>query len=101
MSRIREVLKNKNRLERDARIRRDNELKRMRREAAYKAVLRNSLKLVDTILDKPEIKSVVIEVQKNNIPEFTRVIYETDMAEYSISQLSATKFAIGRKELDF
>lgn len=101
MSRIREVLKNKNRLEREARVRRGNELKRMQREAAYKSVLRTSLKQVDALLDKPEIKSVVIDVQKSNLPEFTRVIYETDMAEYSISQLSATKFAISRKELDF
>lgn len=101
MSRIINVIKNKNRLEKEAAARRNRELQRMKKEASYKARLRSALRQVDTLLDKTEIKSVLVEVPKASIAEFTRLIYEPDMAEYSIRQLTATKFAIGRKEVDF
>lgn len=101
MSRIVNVLKNKNRLEKEAMARRNRELQRMKKEASYKARLRTALKQVDNLLEKSDIKSVLVEIPKASIAEFTRVIYEPDMAEYSIRQLTVTKFTISRKEVDF
>ena len=101
MSRIVNVLKNKNRLEKEAMARRNRELQRMKKEASYKARLRTALKQVDNLLEKSDIKSLLVEIPKASIAEFTRVIYEPDMAEYSIRQLTVTKFAISRKEVDF
>lgn len=101
MSRISRVLKNKNRLEKEARLRRDRELSQMTKEASFKAKLRDSLRLVNTILDKSEVKSVVVNIPSTNLADFSRAIYEADMAEYNVRQISASRFAISRKELDF
>lgn len=101
MSRIGNVLRNKNRLEKEAQLKRDRELQRMKKEASYKARLRDTLRQVDNLLDKPDLKSVIIEIPKASIPEFSRVIYESDMAEYTVTQISAVKFSICRKEVDF
>lgn len=101
MSRIANVLKSKNRLEKEARARRNREIHRMQREATYKANLKKSLNQVDILLKDNEIKSVIIEIPNKYLADFMRVMYESDMVEYSITQLSATKFTIGRKEVDF
>lgn len=72
----------------------------MKKEASYKAVLKDSLKQVNSLLDKG-VRSVIVEIDRQDIPDFTRVIYEPEMAEYTVTQISATRFSIARKEVDF
>lgn len=87
MSRISEVLKNRNRVERTQRSRRKDELNSLRVSAAFKARLYDELKKIDLLLDSDEIESIVITVPNNFLSQFGEAIYSEDLAEYDIQQV--------------
>ena len=65
MSRIGEVLQNKNRVQRLSQNRRREEMASLKIDAAFKARLYDELKRIDILLDSAEIEATVITVPDN------------------------------------
>lgn len=103
MSRIREVLKNRNRVEKTQRARRKEELNNLRGTAAFKARLYDELKKIDILLDSDEIDSVVITIPDVFLAKFGEAIYSEDLAEYDIQQVEEVpnQFYVKHKFIQF
>lgn len=103
MSRVSEVLKNRNRVERTQKARRKEELEALRTAAAFKARLYDELKKIDILLDSDEVDSVVITIPDIFLAKFGEAIYSEDLAEYDIQQVQDTpnQFYVKHKYLQF
>ena len=88
MSRIAEVIKNKNRVEKSQRTRRKEELTKLKIEASYKASLSDGLRHIDALLESPEISGVIIKIPEKQIAMFTTAIYSEELAGYEVIQNS-------------
>lgn len=103
MSRISEVIKNKNKVEKAHRARRKNEMLNLRDKSAFKAKLHDELKHIEAILDSNEVDSVVIVIPEKFMYQFNSAIYAEDLAGYDIEQSNEApnKFYIKRKIVRF
>ena len=103
MSRLREVIKNKNKVERLRRNRRRDEITKLKMQTAFKARLYDELKHIDIILDDESIDSVIIEVPANMQSAFGEALYSADLSDYEIFQVEGTadKFVIKKKFILF
>lgn len=87
MSRIIEVIKTKNKVEKSHRNRRKEELTRLRGKAAYKAALRDELRHIDTLLESREVDGVVVKVPEKQLSKFSESIYSAELSGYDIQQM--------------
>lgn len=103
MSRVSEVIKNKNRVERTQKARRKEELNSLRVRSAFKARLYDELKKIDILLDSDEIESVIIAIPETFMSQFGEAIYSEDLAEYDIQQVegSPNLFHVRHKFIQF
>lgn len=103
MSRVSEVLKNRNRVEKTQKARRKEELNDLRIRSAFKARLYDELKKIDILLDSDEIKSIVISIPENFMSQFGEAIYSEDLAEYDIQQVegSPNLFSVRHRIIQF
>lgn len=103
MSRISEVVKNKNRIEKLNKARRKDELSKLRMTSAFKARLYDELKYIDVVLEDAEVEFVVITVQDKYLALFSSAIYSEDLAEYEVEQYNdeANQFKIKRRSILF
>jgi hypothetical protein len=102
-SRTREVIKNKNKIEKTLRTRRKNELISLRTKSIFKAKLYNELKHIEVILQDYDIDAVLITVPDRNMAMFSTAIYSEDLAGYDIQQVEgqSNQFYIRRKYIAF
>lgn len=101
MSRTLNVIKNKNKREREARLKNRQNLEAIKTEAAFRAKLHDDMKCIDVMLQDEEVDTVCVEIPKQHLSNFMRVIYSEEMAQYSINQIDTDKFEIGRKVITF
>lgn len=101
MSKIIQVIKNKNKREKLDRQRKKQDMAYMQLESAYKAKLYDSLDIINLLLGDMEVAKVIIEVPSKYLSQFMKAIYSEEMSEYSILQLDSNKFEIGRKIINF
>lgn len=103
MSRVTEVLKNKNKVDKLRRSRRKNEIVRLRQQTAFKARLYDELRHVDVILDDKNVKCVIIEIPDTMQSYFSAALYSDDLVGYDIKQVENTpnKFYIKKKFITF
>ena len=87
MSRISEVIKAKNKVEKSHKARRDEELSKLRGDAAYKAALSDSFRHLDVLLNSSEIGGIIIKVPTEQIAKFSENIYSEELSGYEISQI--------------
>lgn len=99
MSRIGEVLKSKNRIEKDRKVRRRTELNNLRSRTAFKARLVEQLKDIDTILEDSSVNSVIIKIRPNLMDKFSESIYSGELSGYVIEQIASSpdKFKVTKK----
>ena len=99
MSRVLDVIKNKNRVEKMMKERRREELNSMKYNTAFKARLYEELNKLNILLEHEEVESIVIEIPDMFIANFGESIYSSDLAEYAIEQLDGepNKFRVRRK----
>lgn len=98
--RLKQVVKNKNRIQKITKQRRIDEINSMRSEAIFRASLAEDLKIVSLILDDPEVEDITITTAKTDIGKLTSAMYSPDMGEYSVVQ-NGELFRIGRKIINF
>lgn len=103
MSRISEVIQNKNKVEKLRRTRRKDDMDTLRQESAFKAKLYEDMKRVAYLLEQDEVESVTIEIPSIYQIQFSNAIYSADLAEYNIEQAEgkANVFYIRRKFIAF
>ena len=87
MSRIAEVIKNKNIVEKSQRARRKEELARLKGKASYKASLNNEFRRIDALLNSDEIDGVIIKVPDKQLAQFSESIYSEELSAYDIIQM--------------
>lgn len=87
MSRISDVIKNKNKVDKQQQLRRREEIDSMKRVATFKARLHEDLKKVETLLESDEIDAVIITIPNEFLAAFGESIYSEDLAEYDITQV--------------
>lgn len=103
MSRVSEVIKNKNKVEKARRIRRRNEMMALKNNSAFKAKLFDELKHVEVILSDSHVESITVQVPDNMLPQFSNAIYSEDLASYEVQQVNGepNKFSVRKKYIDF
>lgn len=99
MSKLGEVIKNKNKVEKLRKSRRRDEIARLRAQTAFKARLYDELKHIDILLEDEDIEAVVITVPDKMQYAFTEALYSEDLIGYDIKQIedSPNKFIIKKK----
>ncbi len=103
MSRISEVIKNKNKIEKARKLRRKNEMISLRDASAFKAKLYDELKHIEVIFEDQDVDAIIITVPDNSIAQFNNAIYSEDLAGYNIEQSKdePNTFYIRRKYITF
>lgn len=101
MSRVSQVIRNKNRREKADKQKKRQDMAAMQLEAAYRAKLFDDMKLVGLMLEDEEVESVKMEVPAVYLSQFMKAIYGEEMVEYSINQVDTNVFEIGRKLINF
>lgn len=98
MSQIRRVLKNKNRIDKENRKRRNKEIRDMREEAMYRNRLNEDMKLIKLILEDEEVSHVQVYLGTEKILYmFLKFMYLEELADYSVNQADNNHYTIGRK----
>ena len=87
MSRISEVLINKNKVEKTQRARRKEELLRLKTNSAYKASLNDEMRYLDVLLNSDEIDGIIIKVTDQQMTRFSEAIYSEELSPYEIQQV--------------
>ena len=102
-SRTRDVVKNKNKVEKALKARRKNELISLRTRSAFKAKLYAELKHIEVILQDMDVEAVMINVPDKAMSMFSTAIYSEDLASYDVAQVEgeSNKFLIRRKFISF
>lgn len=103
MSRISDVLKNKNKVERLRKARRKSEITSLKDRSAFKAKLYDELQHVEIILSDANVDAVRIEVPEKYMNQFSTSIYTEDLAGYDVIQVDGkpNQFFIRRKFISF
>lgn len=101
MSKVIQVIKNKNKREKLDKQRKRQDMASMQLESAYKAKLYDSMGVINLILGDMNVNTVIIDVPSKYLSQFMKAIYSEEMSEYSITQLDSNKFEIGRKLINF
>lgn len=103
MSKIIEVIKDKNRIER-LRVRKHREeLDKLKSNAVFRANLKSNMRKVELLLNNSEVDSIIIEVLDNYLGQFGEAIYSDDLSDYDIKQVEnePNKFYIKKKYIQF
>lgn len=101
MSRIANVIKSKNRLEREGIKRRNKEIADIKSDMIYRIKLRRDMKVIDAIMNDNNIKDVIIQVNKRSLPKFLKMMYTEELSDYVMLQIEGNKFMISRKVVNF
>lgn len=101
MSRISQVIKNKNRREKLARDSKKKELRDMQLDSAYRAKLYEIVTMIEILLDDEEVDKIRIQVPNAHLSKFMKAIYGEEMAIFEVIQVENNVFDIGRKVVSF
>ena len=99
MSRISSVIKNKNRVQREQRTARQDELSKLKQVSNFKASLIEKVKRVDVLLKNDDINGVVIKIPEKYIAKFNEAIYSEELSCYEIQQIEPDTFIIRFREI--
>lgn len=99
MSRIQEVLANKNKIEKARKARRRNEMKLLKERSQFKAKLYELLQGIEVCLEDKNVDAIVINVPDDRLATFGTAIYSDEMVGYSVEQVrgNPNEFLIKRK----
>lgn len=102
MSQIKKVIKNKNRIAKENKKRRTKELRELKENAMYRSRLAEDMQVVRMILEDEEVSQVVIYLGNEKLLSmFLKAMYSEELADYTVTQIDTTHFAIGRKIINF
>lgn len=99
MSRIANVIKNKNKIEKARRARQKDELQHLRETSVFKAKLYDKINQIEMLFSDESVDAIIVTIPDNSLDYFTNAVYSEDLAGYSIEQVPEqyNKFVIRRK----
>lgn len=102
-SQTREVLKNRNKVDKELKARRRSEINNLKNRSAFKAKLYDELEHIEVILQDQDIDAVQITVPDKFMSLFSAAIYDEELAGYDVEQVDgeSNKFYIRRKFVSF
>lgn len=98
-----EVIKNKNKVEKENKRRRQLEIKSIKDSATFKAKVLKELSYLDEILDEDEDAKIEIEISERDMSLFSKLVYEPEMTIYKVSQSDkkVNSFIISKKFISY
>lgn len=100
MSRTSEVLKNRKKIERELRARKNEEISKLRKNSSFRASASELFKEINVLLADDSVKSIVIEVDSNSIPNFGSMLiesHELDMYDIKQEEGKPGRFRVGKR----
>lgn len=103
MSRVKEVIESKHKIDNARRMRRNTEMMNLRQLAEYNARLYDELEKVNVLLEDRDIAGVIVDIPDNLLSQFMSAVYSTELASYNIEQDSEkpNRFVIRHKYVSF
>jgi len=103
MSLIIDTIKNKNKVERLRQARHKYELKNIKEDSEFSALMRAEFKKIEKLFQSDEIDTILIDVDNKYLARFSAIVYSAELADYDISQVDgfANRFYIRRKFIAF
>jgi hypothetical protein len=97
--RTRQVLKNKNKVQKAIQARRKNEIVDLRMRSLFKSRLYEETQHLEAIFEYDDVDAVIVTVPDKLLPQFGNAIYGEDLASYDVEQVEneTNKFYIRRK----
>lgn len=103
MSRTLDVIRNRNKIEKELRKRKQQEIAQLRRNTSFRASTLEFLKKLDKLLDSEEVVSVTIRISEQDIAQFGSMLIEShDLDAYTIKQVrgKSNEFEISKKYIE-
>ncbi len=99
MSRISNVIKNKNKIEKARRARQKDELLHLRETSVFKAKLYDKINQIEMLFSEDSVNAIIITVPDESLNYFTNAVYSEDLAGYIVEQVPEqyNKFVLRRK----
>lgn len=85
MGQLAHVIKEKGRLEKAERKRRESELRDIRKQTMYRSKMYNNMREIRMLLSDDQVEAVTVQVDQKDMTEFMREVYGDEMSEYSVS----------------
>lgn len=100
MSRIANVLKNKNKISRQEERLRQEKINEVKSDALYMMRLTEDLKKVDLLFEDASLEEIKVSVEDRDQAKFMKACYSELMSEYEVKQFGAI-ISIRRKAVAF
>lgn len=96
--RLRRVMKEKNKTQKERKRRRNRDIVEMRNNSIFSAKLNRDLNIIGTLLMDSDITSIEVETSQENIPRLDSAMYSYEMAEFDVSK-DDTRYTISNKRI--
>lgn len=96
--RLRRVMKEKNKTQKERKRRRNRDIVEMRNNSIFSAKLNRDLNIIGTLLIDSDITSIEVETSQENIPRLDSAMYGYEMAEFDVSK-DDTRYTISNKRI--
>lgn len=96
--RLRRVMKEKNKTQKERKRRRNRDIVEMRNNSIFSAKLNRDLNIIGTLLMDSDIASIEVETSQENIPRLDSAMYGYEMAEFDVSK-DDTRYTISNKRI--
>ncbi len=96
--RLRRVMKEKNKTQKERKRRRNRDIVEMRNNSIFSAKLNRDLNIIGTLLMDSNITSIEVETSQENIPRLDSAMYGYEMAEFDVSK-DDTRYTISNKRI--
>ena len=96
--RLRRVMKEKNKTQKERKRRRNRDIVEMRNNSIFSAKLNRDLNIIGTLLMDSDITSIEVETSQENIPRLDSAMYGYEMAEFDVYK-DDTRYTISNKRI--
>lgn len=100
MSRTLDVIRNRNKVEKELRKRKQNEIVRLRRSTSFRASASEFFKGLNALLEDETVENITIEIDDKDISNFGRILIEShDLDAFDIKQVKGkpNQFIVSKK----
>ena len=84
MSKLFDVMRDKNRIQREVERKRNESIRQAKEDSLYNIRLNEDLRIIDTLFDDYTITEIRVEIDQKDISRFMRATYGDRMSEYDI-----------------
>lgn len=95
------VIKNKNKYEKEERLRRQAEIDELKSEGKFRVALNKDIELLRTLMEDPGVASIDVSIEDDELTHFNKALYYEEMKEFTWQQGNRPElFRCRRKDID-